>query len=887
MRLVSRIRMALLSLFRRGTASTHLDDELRYHLERQIAENLACGMSADDARYAALRQFGNPTLLREQARATWSWSSLELILRDLRFGVRTLLRTPSFTIIAVLVMALGIGSTVALFTVVRGVLLKPLPYADPNQLIILSEHEQGATGRRQYAPVDPRSFFDWQKAATGIEQMAMVSPFQSYNVSAQGGQLPERIDAGWCSGNFFSLLGIRPALGRAFTAADDNPGATATAVLSYSFWMRRYAGDPAIVGKTIWLDTHPYTVIGVLPSSFVYSGSFGGKNIQLWTAFKHEAPPALLNTYEDHEGIVVARLKRGMTVQSAASQIDALQQQIKKEHPGPSVHPHAGARSMLDDAVENYKTPLYTLLAATICVLLIACMNVASLLVARAAARSKEMAIRTALGGGRLRLMRERLVESLLICLVAGVVGVGLAWGAVQSIAHFQPEMNRVESIRIDAGVSLFALAAIAACALFSGTISAIGVDSSRLLSALQESSRATRGSHQRATLRKILLVLEVSLTVVLLAGAGLLLKSYQRMRGSDLGIPVDNTLTMHISLPLARYSENAKQAAFFEQLITRVRATPGVQSAGLVTKAPGQGWGGDSLGDVVERPLPSENLLDIHMRAADPGYFAAAQIPLLRGRIFTSDERLARGKVAIISQTAVKQLFPGGEDPIGKHVQFNFTHQVFEIIGVAADTRWDIHEPPKATIYMPLFGSDYAGATILVRSTHNVESLAMPIEGIIGQLDRDLPVSDVMTLRETISKSTLDSQFDSLLVLAFAVIALILAAAGLYGVLTYLVTQRTSELGIRIALGARRRQLLGAVLLDGLRPALFGLVVGLIASAGTVRLIRSMLYQTEPLDAAVFASVAVLLLAIATLACLFPAWRASHLDPMQALRIE
>lgn len=887
MRLFHQLRMRLLSLFGRNRSAFQLEDELQFHLDHQIAENVASGMKPDEARRAALRTFGNPALLREQTRATWSWSSLESIFRDLRIAVRILLRAPAFTVIAVLVMALGIGANVALFTIVRGVLLKPLPYADPDRLIILSEHEKGATGRGQYAPVDPGSFFDWQKAATGIEQMAMVSPFQDYNLSAEGGKLPERIDAGWCSGNFFSILGVRPALGRTFTAADDQPGATATTVLGYSFWMRRYAGDPAILGKTIWLDAHPYTVIGVLPSSFVYSGSFGGKNVQLWTPFNHEAGPMLLNTYEDHEAIVLARLQPGITLQSASSQVDALQQQIKKDHPGPAVHPHAGARSMLDDAVENYRTPLYTLLAATVCVLLIACMNVASLLVARAAARSKEMAIRTALGGGRLRLLRERLVESLLICTAAGVVGIGLAWTAVQSIAHFQPDMNRIESIHIDAGVILFALAAIAACALFSGMISALGFDSAHLLGALQDSSRATRGSQQRAALRKLLLVVEVSLTVVLLAGAGLLLKSYQRMRGADVGIPIDNALTMHISLPPADEGDYLKQAAFFEQLITRVRAIPGVSSAGLVTKAPGQGWGGDSLADLVERPLRPENFLDMHMRAADPGYFAAAQIPLLRGRIFTSDERLARGKVAVISRTAAQQLFPGEENPIGMHVKFDYSGQVLEIVGVVADTRWDIHEPPKATIYMPLFGSDYAGATIFVRSTHNVESLAMPIESIIGQLDHDLPISDVMTLRETLNKSTLDSQFDSLLVLTFAVIALILAAAGLYGVLTYLVTQRTSELGIRIALGARRRQLLSTVLFDGLRPALVGLVIGLVASAAAVRLIASMLYQTEPLDPSVFASVTTLLLAVATLACLLPAWRASRLDPMQALRTE
>jgi predicted permease len=886
MRWLTQLRMRIQMLLGRNSATTRLDDELSFHIERQIEENIAAGMAPDEANVAALRIFGNPALLRDQARATWSWASFESIIRDMRIGARTLLRAPGFTLIAILVMALGIGANVALFTIVRGVLLKPLPYADSGRLIMLYESEHAASGRAQFAPVDPASFFDWQKSSTGIEQMAMVSPFQSYNVSAEGGRLPERIEAGWCSWNLFSILGIQPALGRAFTAADDRPGATSTVLLTSTFWKRRYGADPNIVGKTIWLDAHPYTVIGVLPSWFVYSGSFGGKNVQVWTPFNHEAPPTLLNTYEDHEAIVAARLRPGATLQSVVGQINSIQHQIKKDHPGPAVHPYATGRFMLDDVIQDYKTPLYGLLAATACVLLIACMNVASLLVARTAARGKELAIRTALGGGRLRLLRERLTESVLISATAGVLGIALAWATLQFLAHFQPDMNRVESIRIDGGVLLFTFAAVILCAVFSGLISALSFDGKRLLVALQESSRSASESHRRATLRRTLLVLQVGLTVVLLAGAGLLLKSYQRIRGTDLGIPVDNTLTMRVTLPPARYSENIKQAAFFEQLITRVRALPGVTSAGLVTVAPGQGWGGDSLADIVERPGRPEDFLDMHMRAADPGYFAAAKIPLMRGRTFTDDERLARGNVAIISNEAAKQLFPG-DDPIGKHVRFNFSHQVFEIIGVVADTRWDIHESPKPTLYMPLFGSDYSGATIFIRSDRNPEPLAMPVENIIGQLDPDLPVSNVMTLGDTVNKSTLDSQFDSLLVLAFAAIALILAAAGLYGVLTYLVTQRTSELGIRIALGARREQLLSAVLFDGLRPALLGLLLGLSGSAFAARLIKSMLYQTEPLDPVVFATVAATLLAVASIASIVPAWRASRLDPMQALRTE
>jgi predicted permease len=886
MRWMHSMGMTMRTLFLRRKAQRELDVELRDHLEREIAENIARGMSPEDARAAALRTFGNPALLRDQARDTWNWSAIEALLRDFRIGCRTLMRAPGFTLIAILVMALGIGANVALFTIVRGVLLKPLPFADPSRLITLYERSADENSLGHYNPVDAGSFYEWQRTSLPVEQMAMVSPFQSYNVSAEGGKLPERIDAGWCSWNFFSLLGVQPALGRSFTASDDQANAQATVILTSRFWKRRYASDPAIVGKTIWLDAKPYTVIGVLPPSFVYTGAFGGSTIQVWTPVGHDAPPKLLRVFDDHEMLVAARLKPGATLQTVLSQLSAVQAQIKKDHPGPGVNGAVNARSMLDDAVQTYKTPLYALLAATACVLLIACMNVASLLIARAAARGKEMAIRTALGGGRLRLIRERLVESVIISLAAGGIGLAVAWAVLKLVVQMRSDMNRVESIGIDGAVVLFAIGAMAACALFSGLISALNSNGKQLLGTLQESSRASRGSLQRATLRKTLLVLEVALTVVLLAGAGLLLKSYQRMRTTDLGIPIDNTLTMRISLPEIRYKEPVQQVAFLEQLITSVRALPGVQAAGLISTAPGQGWGGDSLADVAEQPRRPEDFLDMHRRGAEPGYFAAAHIPLLRGRIFTADERLARANVTVISLATAQQFFPN-QDPIGKHLRFDFDKDVFEIVGVVGDTRWDIHEPPKPTMYMPIYGHDWTVATIFVRSSQDAESLAMPIENVIGHMDRDLPVSDVMTLHDTIAKSTVDSQFDSLLVLSFAVIALILAAAGLYGVLAYLVTQRTGEIGIRMALGAPRRQVLRLILLDGLRPALLGLVVGLAGSAATGRLIASMLFDTKPLDAGIYASVAAMLLIVATFACLLPAWRASRVDPMQALRTE
>ncbi len=888
MRWMDRLTMRMRMLFRRQDAGLRLDDELKFHIERQIAENLAEGMTAAEARISALRSFGNPALFREEARATWSWGSVESIWRDLLYGVRGLLRAPGFALIAMTVMALGIGANIALFTVVRSVLLEPLPYADPGRLVSLYENEIGGHQPSPWwLPVDAGSFWEWQRTAQPMAQLALVSPWQQYNVSAEGNKLPEKVDAAWCSWNFFATLGAQPALGRGFTADDDRPGAPATVILTNSFWKRRYGGDPAIVGKTVWLDARPFTVIGVLPASFVYASAFGGNSMQVWTAAGQEAPSSLQHTFDDHEFLVVARLLSGETLTALVSRLDALQKQIKKQHPGPSVHDGVSGRSMLDDVVDNYKTPLYALLAATGCVLLIACMNVAGLLVARAAARSKEQAIRSALGGGRLRLLRERIIESLLLSAAGGGLGLLLAWAALGWLVHARSDMNRIEAIHMDGVVALFTIGAIAFCALFSGIVTTLSAGGKHILAALQESSRAHSGGASRAGLRRVLLAAQLGITVVLLAGAGLLLKSFQRLRSTDIGVPADNVLTMHISLPEARYKQPVQQVAFFENLIGRVRAMPGVTAAGLVSTAPGEGWGGDHLMSVVEQPsLSKTDETDLLARGADPGYFAAIQLPLLRGRTFTSDERLERAHVAVISQSAAKALF-AGEDPIGKHLKDDFGGGVYEVVGVVGDTRWTVSLPPRPTLYWPIYGNDYSVATIVVRSTRDVESLAMPIEKVVGALDRDLPVSDVMTLREAIGNSTVDSEFDSVLVFAFASIALLLAAAGLYGVLAYLVAQRTGEIGIRIALGARREQVLRLMLLDGLRPALFGLALGIAGSVVAVQQIKSMLYETEPLDPAIFVAVAATLLAVAALACLAPAWRASRLDPMQALRTE
>jgi putative ABC transport system permease protein len=514
-------------------------------------------------------------------------------------------------------------------------------------------------------------------------------------------------------------------------------------------------------------------------------------------------------------------------------------------------------------------------------------MTVAGLLGARSAARGKELAIRTALGGGRMRLLRERLIESLLLASAGGAAGVLLAWGALQWLVHSRADMHRIESVHIDGVVAGFTVAIVAFSALFAGLISALNAGGRNILSALQEGARGHSGGTARATLRKVLLMLQVGLTVVLLVGAGLLVKSFQRLRATDIGVPEDNVLTMFFYLPDARYKSEAQDVAFFETLLAKVRALPGVEAAALGSQVPAEGWGGDHLMSIVEHPpLPKNVGLDFMVRGVDPGYFEAIRLPILRGRTFRQDERLNHSNVVLISEGAARQFFPG-EDPIGRHLRHGSDGDSYEIIGIVGDTRWNVAVLPAPTLYWPIYGLGFSAARIVVRSAHDVDSLAMPVEKILGSMDPDLPVTNVTTLREAVAKSTVDSEFDSILVVGFACIALLLAAAGLYGVLSYLVTQRRREIGIRIALGGRRGGLLRLMLLDGLWSAMIGLGLGLAGSVAVVREIKSMLYETEPFDPAVFAAVAAMLLVVAAIACMVPAWRASRMNPMQALRAE
>jgi predicted permease len=869
-----------------GSRDRDLKEELDSVVQMHMDENLRAGMNREESRRWALVELGGMEQVRQAVRDGRGFPWLEGWVRDARFAMRTLLRAPGFSVVVITVMAIGIGASVALFTVVRSVLLRPLPFPHSDRLIALYSQDDRSKPDLENN-VASGDFYDWQKASHGYEQMA-IWRWSGYNMSGAGGELPEFLNAGSCSWNLFATLGASPAVGRLFTQDDDYPGAGRTVILSWSFFERRFSGDPRILGKTLRLNSQNYTVIGVLPAWF----QFPDPKIQLWVSWQvGESRNAIFSHYI-HIAHVVARLRANASETAALQEISAVEYGLYTRFRGSGpMEQGVIAKPLLEDMVGDVKIPLYVLLAAVVCLLLIACLNLSNLLVARSAARRREMAIRSALGGSRLSLIQQQLTESLLICLIGGALGLLLSVGATQWLIRHWTELPRGYDVHPDGLAIGFALAITLLAGVLAAPLPAISSTGAAMLGALQEGSIG--GSLGRASLRKALLTAEVALTVVLLIAAGLLFKSFLRLRAVDLGCTTKNVLTMTYFLRGDQYSKPEQIVGFDTQLLDRVRHLPGVEAAGLTNVVPGDGYYGDREIWIPEHPAqaPEEHQF-VAYRTADPGYFSAMGIPLLRGHCFSDDERLEHDKFVIVNQELVRKFF-SSEDPIGKHLRVEWRTpqgENYEIIGVVANTIYELGRPARPMMWFPILSGipgNSGDSVLVVRSEKDVTTLAIPIQRLIASLDASLPVKNVLTMEQIVGESTVNSSFSATLVLSFAGFSLVLAAVGLYGVLAYLVTQRTGEIGIRMALGATRERVLQLVLIDGLRPALLGLGIGIAVSFGVTRLISSVLYGTSPLDASVFLSVIATLLLSATGACLLPAWRAARINPMCALRAE
>jgi predicted permease len=878
--------MAWSRFFRRRREDADLRAEMSAYLEEEIAENVARGMSAEEAERQARIKLGNQQRVRENLWQQNTWQAVAKVGHDLRYAIRTLRRTPGFSLIAIVVMALCIGAAASLFTIVRSVMLRPLPFRDPGKLVMIYQHYRSPDANVDgfnYNVVSPADFYDWRAQTKGFEDMA-IWRYAGYNLTGQHSELPEVVRAAGSSWNMFPLLGVQPAYGRAFTESEDRTDSTSV-ILSWPLFQRRFAGDPSIVGQQIHLDGKPYTVVGVLPASFAYPDAL----IQLWVPYQSGIPPAVLKHHDYHFNYVIARLKPGVTLSSAMSQVDALQYREHLAYPTAPVAEDAVARTMNDSLAKDVRKPLIVLMSAVGCMLLIGCLNVANLLVARGAARQKEVAIRSALGAQRSTLIREQMMESIIICFAGGIGGLLLSITATRWLAHRWKDLPTAQTIHLDASVLLFTSALMVAAALLSGLLPALSTTGKSILKSLQSSGRTGNTAASRTVLRKSLLTIEIAVTVVLLIAAGLLLKTFMRLRNADPGCITSNVLTLNYSLPNDKYKTAEQQNAFHEALLARLRAMPGVRGVALGSTLPGGGYGGDDVFTVREHPplKPGTDLPDAINLNADPGYFTALGIPLLQGRFFSSDDRgQTTGKI-IVSRSLVQKYFPG-EDPVGKHMRVpaHSDKVDYEIVGVVADTLWRVDQPAKPTMYFPVLEGS-SNQALAVHTATDPLSFSVAVQKQIAALDPEMPVSDVMTMEQMIGDSLGNASLTAAMVLAFAVLSLILASVGLYGVLSYLMTQRTTELGIRIALGARREQVLRLMLFDGLRPALLGLIFGLVAGLATTRLFASMLFGTKPLDPIVIGAVVITLLAVAVVACLVPAWRASRLDPMQAIRVE
>jgi predicted permease len=873
--------------WRRKQRDEDLARELQCDFELEEEEQRERGLSPEEAHFAAVRAFGNSTLIREHTRAVWTCNWLERFVRDLKYGVRTLWRSPSFSIVSVLVMALGIGTTTSLFTIVRAVLLRPLPFRDPGNLVMLYEHYRQNAGGDGFNAVAPGDYRDWRSQTQSFEDMAAMRGYGGI-ISGVQSELPEVVQSAGGSANLFPLLGVSPVFGRTFTETEDRPEGQAVVLLTWNLFQRRFGGDPSIIGKQIHLDTIPATVIGVLPSWFTYPDA----KIQFWLPYAQTFSPGDYSMHAGHQSMVVARLKPGASAEAATREVSALQFQIHVANGSKPVAEDVWFRPMIDDLAKNVRTPLLVLLGAVGCMLLIACLNLANLLVARSATRRREVAVRGALGGSRVVLICEQMTESLLICLAGGGLGLLLSLASTYWLAAHWRNLPRAESVHVDGWVLTFTLALVVAAALLAGLVPAISSTGKGLLSGLRDTSRTVGGGSARARLLKTMLTGEIALTVVLLISASLLFKSFLHLRTTDLGCRIDHVITMKFGLPEIQYDTREKVVRFHESLLERLRRLPGVRGAGLVSVPPGGGPSEDRVFSILERPAPSYILqYDAVVLTADPQYFSVMQIPLLRGRVFTEHERLNNDHYIVVSKTFVDQ-YLAGDDPVGKHVRVDWAEkaEIYEILGEVGNTVNDITRPVSPTIYFPILSGipDHTSeATIVAYTAADPLTMSMPIQRQISALEPQLPVYNALTMDQILGKTSASQGFAANLVLAFAALSLLLAAVGLYGVLSYLTTQRTPDIGLRIAVGAQRSQLLRLVLMEGLRPALVGLIFGVAASVLTTQLLRSMLYGTKPLDPAAFAGAAMILVAVAVLACLIPAWRASRIDPIQALRTE
>ena len=884
----------LRTLFHKQEVEQEMDEELRGFLDAAVKDKMRSGMSPEQALRAARVEMGSLDAVKEEVRSSGWESTLETLWQDLRYGLRQLKRNPGFTAVAVLTLALGIGANTAIFSVIDSVLLRPLAFPHPSQLVVL----KNGPG----FPLTGPDFLDWQRENQTFSSMALYTFNQSYNLT--GGGQPSYISGVATEGNFFSTLGATPLLGRTWVKGEDKEGANREVVVSYGLWSSQFATDRGLVGRQIELNGQAYTVVGVMPRRFDFP-----PETALWVPM--DMNQKALGGRGSHQYMAVGRMKAGVTVHQAEADLSLVAQRLEKLYPNTNTKIGAWVFGLHDLLIGGTESQLWFMLCSVALVLLIACVNVANLLLARSAARQKEMAVRGALGASRGRLVRQSLSESVLLALLGGGAGLLLGWAGLRLLPllkRFVPPGTPPIGVNISVLAFTFLLAL--ATGLLFGLTPAWQYSHPAVLDELKGGAgAAVSAGRSRRLLGDGLVAAEIAISLTLLVAAGLMLKSFVRLRSTDFGVRRSGVLTAQLNLPDAKYGSPAKTLAFTRALLQRVRGLPGVLSAAMTDHLP---LNGGTNGTITLYGKPantddSNSSLWVEMHGITPGYFETMAIPLLAGRILTEedvdralalDTALSQHSTPAETQNAIypvdidramARMFWPGQNPIGQRFSYGgVAGPWLEVVGVVGDTRqWGLRVPPRPEEYQPFDGNSYGGTILVLHTALPPHSLVAGVRQQVAALDPDLPLFAIRTMEQLVAQKTASERTESLLVGLFAGLAALLAAVGIYGVMAYLVAQRTHEIGIRMALGAHRSDVLRLVVGRGLKLTLIGVAIGNAGALGLTRFLASLLYDVKPTDPVTFIAVSLILTSVAQLACYLPARRAAKVDPMVALRYE
>jgi predicted permease len=871
------------AMFGRGRLDRELAAELEGHLAMAIDDNLRSGMTAEEARRQALIRLGGVAQVEERCRDRRGLPVLENLARDLSFGARMMRRDPGFTAVAVLTLGLGIGANTAIFSVVNAVLLRPLPFPRAERLVLLWATNTESGDREDVASYP--DFEEWRARSRSFERMGA---FTTRNVTLAGGDQTELVGGVQVTPGFFEMLGVAPVLGRTFRPEESEEGRAQVAVLAYSAWQRYFGGRTDAVGRTIQANEEAYTVVGVMPAGFRFNLSSSLPE-QIYT-------PIVRETNRNHGFLrIVGRLRPRVRLAAARAEMDVITAGLAKQYPDSNAHVGANVVPLVDALARDARTALLIVLGVVALVLLIACTNVANLLLARSASRQRELALRAALGAGRPRLLQQMVIESIALALAGGALGLLLAGWTARLLAALLAQsfkIPRIESTGTDAWVLGFAFLLSLATGLVFGAVFAPVAVSRDLHESLRESGRTATVGRGGPRLRSALVVTETALALVLLAAAGLLLKNLLVMRGTAPGFDTENVLTASFWLPKSKLAQPNESRRFFDELLERAAALPGARSAALVANLPMNG-GWDTLGfHIPGKPDPSGGYFIANFNIVSPGYFRTMAIPVRAGRELTRQDSAGATGVIVINETAARKFWPQ-EEAVGKTIQLPLEKDrnvALTVVGVAGDVRqMGLGSEPQPEIYLDFLQPvpPWSWLALVVRTSEDPSTLAGAVKRLARSVDPDVPITQIRTLDEVLSSSLAKPRVYALLVGAFAALALMLASVGLYGVVSYTVTQRTPEMGVRLALGAERGAVLRLVLRQGLSLALIGTVIGLAAALGVARLLVRVMPGARPGDPLALAAVALLLLGVALAATYVPARRASRVDPTVALRYD